>query len=148
MTEGTVEFQSKICLFLLLSGCLPRVCPTCVLRPPRRPGEGIRFIVGVFAPVCALHACSGLLEGQERASGLLSECLPPCVPHMRAWGSRRPGEGIRSPGARVTDSSELPCGFWELNSGPLQEQPVLVTLSPLSRTKHLILTSRKIEDRE
>jgi hypothetical protein len=28
----------------------------------------------------------------------------------------------------VTDSYELLCGCWELNLGPLEEQPVLLTL--------------------
>jgi hypothetical protein len=27
-------------------------------------------------------------------------------------------------------SCDLPCGYWELNLGPLQEQPVLVTAEP------------------
>ena len=41
-------------------------------------------------------------------------------------------EGVRSSGARVTDRCELSCGCWELNPGPLEEQPVLLTteLSP------------------
>ena len=26
-----------------------------------------------------------------------------------------------------TDSCEMPCGCWELNSGPLKEQPVLLS---------------------
>ena len=41
------------------------------------------------------------------------------------------GEGVRSPGTGVTDSCELPCGCWELNLGPLQEQHVLLTTEPL-----------------
>ena len=32
--------------------------------------------------------------------------------------------GARSPKTRVTDSYEPPCGCWELNSGPLEEQPM------------------------
>ncbi|KAL6074356.1 hypothetical protein STEG23_012106, partial [Scotinomys teguina] len=36
----------------------------------------------------------------------------------------------RSPGTGVTDSCELPCGFWDLNPGPLEEQPVLLTAEP------------------
>jgi hypothetical protein len=28
----------------------------------------------------------------------------------------------------VTDGCEPPCGFWELNSGPLEEQSVLSNL--------------------
>ena len=39
-------------------------------------------------------------------------------------------EGVRSPGTGVTGSCELPCRFWELNPGPLEEQPVLVTTKP------------------
>jgi hypothetical protein len=30
----------------------------------------------------------------------------------------------------ITDSCELPCGCWELNSGPLEEQSVLLTTEP------------------
>lgn len=39
---------------------------------------------------------------------------------------------VRSPGIIVKDSNELPCGFWELNQGPLEEQPVLLTVKPSS----------------
>ena len=39
-------------------------------------------------------------------------------------------EGTRSSGAGVTDSCELPCGCWELNPDPLEEQPVLLTSEP------------------
>jgi hypothetical protein len=31
------------------------------------------------------------------------------------------------PWDEVTDRRELPCGSWELNLGPLEEQPVLLT---------------------
>lgn len=41
-------------------------------------------------------------------------------------------EGVRSPGTRVIDSCEQPCGSWEMNMGPLQEQPVILTLLNLS----------------
>jgi hypothetical protein len=30
----------------------------------------------------------------------------------------------------ITDGCKLPCGCWELNSGPLEEQPVLLTAEP------------------
>jgi hypothetical protein len=30
----------------------------------------------------------------------------------------------------VTDSCEPPCGCWELNPGPLEEQPVVLTIEP------------------
>ena len=38
--------------------------------------------------------------------------------------------GIRSHGTIVTDGCRLPCEFWELNSGPLKEQPVLLNTEP------------------
>jgi hypothetical protein len=41
-------------------------------------------------------------------------------------------EGVRSPGIGAIDSCcELPCGYWELNPGPLEEQPI--TIEPLKR---------------
>ena len=38
--------------------------------------------------------------------------------------------GYRFPGTGVTDDSELPCGCWELNLGPLEEQPVRLATEP------------------
>ena len=38
--------------------------------------------------------------------------------------------GVRSPGAGVTASCELPCGYGELNLGSLEEQPVFLTAEP------------------
>jgi hypothetical protein len=32
--------------------------------------------------------------------------------------------------APITDGCEPQCGCWELNSGPLEEQPVLLTAEP------------------
>ena len=37
---------------------------------------------------------------------------------------------MRVSGFGVTDSCELPCGCWELNPGPLVEQPVLLNTEP------------------
>jgi hypothetical protein len=31
------------------------------------------------------------------------------------------GKSIRSPGTGVRDSCGQPCGYWELNPGPLEE---------------------------
>jgi hypothetical protein len=36
-------------------------------------------------------------------------------------------EGVRFPGTGAADSFEVPCVYWELNSDPLEEQPVLLT---------------------
>jgi hypothetical protein len=39
-------------------------------------------------------------------------------------------EDARSPGTIIFVCCELPCGCWELNPGPLKEQPVLLTVEP------------------
>jgi hypothetical protein len=41
--------------------------------------------------------------------------------------STKPKEGIRSPGTVAKDGHMQPSGCWELNSGPLLEQPVLLS---------------------
>ena len=46
-------------------------------------------------------------------------------------------ETIRSHGTTVIDSCEPPCGCWELNSWPLEEQPVLLTSEPFLQLPHL-----------
>lgn len=54
------------------------------------------------------------------------ECIYLCVPHVYflAAEARRP---LRTPGTRVTDDSELPPGYQDLNSDPLEEQPMILT---------------------
>ena len=47
-----------------------------------------------------------------------------------AWFLWRPEEGVLFPGTGVLDGCELPYGPWELSPGPLEEQPVLLTVSP------------------
>lgn len=37
-----------------------------------------------------------------------------------------PEEGVGSPGIRVKDDCEWPCGHWESNTDPLEEQLVLI----------------------
>ena len=39
-------------------------------------------------------------------------------------------EGVRSPRTGFSDSCELPCGCWELNLGPREEQSVLLSTKP------------------
>ena len=43
-----------------------------------------------------------------------------------------------------TDGCEPPCGCWELNSGPLEEQAMLLTTEPSLQPllQHLVLISR------
>jgi hypothetical protein len=48
-----------------------------------------------------------------------------------AWYLGR-AEGVDFPGTRVADSCGLSCGCWIVNLGPLEEQPVLLTV-PISK---------------
>ena len=48
-------------------------------------------------------------------------------------------EGFGSSGMGVTDSCELPYGCWELNPGPLEEQPVLLTNEPSLQPQNQLL---------
>lgn len=61
-------------------------------------------ILTVFLKILFIFICSALVF-----------CLPVCL-----------YEGSISPGTEVTDFGELPCACWELNLGPLEEQPMLL----------------------
>lgn len=39
-------------------------------------------------------------------------------------------ENVKFPGCGVTDGVELPCGCWELNTGALLEQQVVLATKP------------------
>ena len=43
--------------------------------------------------------------------------------------------GVRAPGTGATDSCELPCGCWELNSDPLEDRIVPLTTEPFLQPK-------------
>lgn len=60
--------------------------------------------------------------------GVLPACLP--VHHVYCWYLKEPEDGVSSPGTRVTDICELLSGNWELNPGPVEEPPVLLTTEP------------------
>ena len=62
---------------------------------------------------------------------LCLDVLPACmsVYNIHVWCPRRPVEGDRYPGTGAADSCELSCGCWELNLGPLEEQPLPVLLA-------------------
>ena len=45
----------------------------------------------------------------------------------------------------ITDGWEPPCGCWELNSGPLEEQPMLLTAEPSLQTGlEFLLTFKRV----
>ena len=54
-------------------------------------------------------------------------CLSLCMHITCVYPEVR--KGVRSPGTEITDSCEPPCGHWESNPGPLQEQALLTTKS-------------------
>jgi hypothetical protein len=39
----------------------------------------------------------------------------------------------------ITNGCELPCGCWDLNSGPLEEQLVLLTTEPSLQPHNILL---------
>lgn len=53
-------------------------------------------------------------------------CACVCVHHVCKWWLLL-DEGVRSSGIRMTDSCELQCECWKLNSGPFQEHLVPLT---------------------
>ena len=57
--------------------------------------------------------------------GVFAMCMS--VNQVYAWCLQRPE--VRS-GTEVVDSCELACESWELNSGSLEGQPVLLTTEP------------------
>jgi hypothetical protein len=44
----------------------------------------------------------------------------------------------------ITDGCEPPCGCWELNSGPLEEQSALLTAEPFLHPCYGILKSTQV----
>jgi hypothetical protein len=53
-----------------------------------------------------------------------------CVCVLHEWCLQRPEESNRSPETRITDCCEPSCGSWELNSGLVGKQMVLLTTEP------------------
>lgn len=51
--------------------------------------------------------------------GIFLACL--CTYHMFAWYPCRPEEGVGCAGTEAMAGCELPCGYMELNSVPLEE---------------------------
>jgi hypothetical protein len=49
---------------------------------------------------------------------------------MHAWCPKNPEEGIRYPQNRDRDGCELPCEYWNLNLGPLEDQAVILITMP------------------
>lgn len=55
-------------------------------------------------------------------------CTDACAP--RACSARGGWKSTVSPGTGVTHGSKTPWGCWELNLGPMGDQPVLLTAKP------------------
>jgi hypothetical protein len=51
-------------------------------------------------------------------------------------------EGVKNPGTGATDKCELPCGCWELNPGPLEEQPMFLTTDSSSPQNKWVLLKK------
>jgi hypothetical protein len=68
--------------------------------------------------VCATTA-------QLMCMSVLSACTNVC-----AWYPQRSKEGVGSSETSLIDGYEPLCGCWDQNLGPLEKQPVLLTIEP------------------
>jgi hypothetical protein len=82
--------------------------------------------------------CYFLMHFYFLCMSVLSQCI--YVHHMHAWCPQKSEEGVRVPGTRVMSICEPPCGCQELNLGPLQEHPVLLTAGQSLQPPHLLFT--------
>jgi hypothetical protein len=120
---GVQKFSSA--LTLTVQGChSPHRAPKDG-SPPQMPAPSpwlpLHFLLDfVILCVCVLSAC------MYRVKQMLAEAR----------------DNVRSPGTGVTDGYELPCGCWEPNLGPRQEQMLLAALSILS-ILHIVAISQR-----
>lgn len=70
---------------------------------------------------------------------VLSTCVS--IYHRHAWCLWKTKEGIRSPGAGVTEGCEPPCGCWEQNLG-LLESKCSQRLSRHTTLQHTVLQTQ------
>lgn len=56
------------------------------------------------------------------------------VPRVHALGGQKRASNLLG---QVTQGCELPCRCWELDPGPLEEQPVLLSAEPSLQPLHL-----------
>lgn len=69
------------------------------------------FLFKNFMNMCAFLACTS-------------------VHHAHTWCLQRPEEDVGSSGSEAINVCRLPAECWELNLGPLEEKPVLITTEP------------------
>ena len=90
--------------FIIIKANTPTYFQSCLLP----------FFGSALLPACHMDSCE-----------VIGECFVyiywVCLVTLEA------SKGFRSPGTGVIDSCEPPCGYWESNSGLLEEQPVLLT---------------------
>lgn len=71
--------------------------------------------------------CMGIFPACVSVHYLCARCL---------W---RPEEGLGFSGTAVTDGCKPPCGCWELNSGSLEEQLMLLATEPSLQSLRLLI---------
>ena len=115
--ERALEWEGMF-LMVCVCACVYSVCVcVCVCACVCKPEDNLRYhSSGVVHFVCLI---------------VLNFFLPLCV--LVFYLHVCLCEAASSLGSEVTDSCELPCWYWELNSGLLEEQPVLLTAEPSLR---------------
>lgn len=119
----------------------------CPLRSSVHLGCSVRGkVISAQVELCSIHlqqfACPSPLFLLY-----MYECFPSCVSvyHLHAWCSKRPEEGIVFPGTEITDSCEQPCGCWQSNPDPPEEQPVLLTADSFFQPYFILLSCKPQE---
>lgn len=79
--------------------------------------------------LAAVHMVYSFIEF-FKCAGALPTCVS--VHHVCAVPAEARRNQGKFPATGVTYSCELPCGFWETNPGPLQEQQMFLIPEPLS----------------
>lgn len=75
----------------------------------------------------------------------ISICLPEYMCTMCVLGPRSPEKDIGSPETGITHVCELPHSCWELNTIPISEQQVLLTIKQSLQFPTLAISSNTVQ---
>ena len=107
-------------LRLLLQTCLapPALCGEALSSHYRRLPilHATRICLQKYFHITVIYHFSFIPIFYFMCVSILATCM---AVHMYARCPQKSEEGIRSPGTRVTDGCEPPCGCWKVNPGPL-----------------------------
>jgi hypothetical protein len=110
---------------LFLAGC-DFISPTHL-----SPSLPYPALVTTMLPTTSMRSTSSFRNCFPSFYFIYMAVLPVCVSApCTCLVSMEASRVVGSTGTGVTDGCELPCGCWELNLGPLQEQPGYLAANP------------------